>query len=66
MKPAMDRDILGTATSGKITAAVSAIDTNVFMHLVTQQGLKNTVHIVVGDKAKAAAVGSEQQIKLLA
>jgi len=61
----MDRDILGTATSGKITGAVSRIHSNVFMHLVARHSLKNTIHIVVGYKAKATAVGSEQEIQFL-
>ena len=55
---------LGTAASGKIPAAVAAIDTNVFEDLVTNQGYENTIHTVVLAKAKAAAVGPEQQIKL--
>jgi hypothetical protein len=62
MEPAMDRDILGAAACGKITGAVSAIDPNVFMDLVANQGFENTVHVVIGDQAKAAAVGPEQQV----
>jgi hypothetical protein len=40
MKPAMGGDILGTATSGKIIAAIATVDTNGFMRLVTQQSFK--------------------------
>jgi len=55
MEPAVDRDILGAATGGKITATVSAIDTNAFMHRVTNQSFETTVDDIVGDKAIAAA-----------
>ena len=33
----MGCDIIGTATSGKITAAIATVDTIVFMHLVTHR-----------------------------
>jgi hypothetical protein len=53
MKPAMECEILGAVAAGKITGAVAAIDSNIFMYLVTNQGFENTVHVVIGDKAKA-------------
>jgi hypothetical protein len=60
----MHGDILGAADSGKITGAVSAANANIFMYLVTKQGFENSVHVVIGDQAKAAAVGPEQQVNL--
>ena len=60
----MDRNILGSASSRKITGTVAAIDANVLMHLVTKQSFENAVHVIVGDKAKATAVGPEQQVNL--
>ena len=57
MEPTMDRDILGSVTAGKIPGAVSAIDANVFVHLVTHQAFENTVDVIISDKAKPAAVG---------